>query len=467
VRKFLFAFLICCVNLYAETDFHAQFLKYYYDGDYDAAHAILRKTFTDPLDVQVWEERLHLQKSIEPCDYLKTTSEGAYALALLRIGRIEKAKNKFGNDVPSLLGLATLALWQNDYSASQDFIRRGLQTAPAFPEFLFFAGNLADSDEQAVNFFQQYLSDHPSDELNMLSAQQAIDFVHKTHGLSLNVSSLNAKSAELDSFYDGGRVILNASMDGKPIALLVDTGAAGISLEKADWQPKISSDLLMIGVGKTQKTAGQRAVFNAFSAGSFEIRNPVAAVSETLHGRGVNGIIGSIVFSKYAVLLPMLPGKTLSLIAEPAAWLEQNASRYRTRVELPFYSVNKMIIVKGSIKKSEPEMDMLIDSGASRSVLSAAVARKYTHIDYSLSRAENQTNGLSGLGGRVEDMLIAENTELKIGSIGKDFNRIPALNLSEISEALQLELDAILGQDFLDGYTLLIDYRNRTITFLK
>ena len=32
---------------------------------------------------------------------------------------------------------------------------------------------------------------------------------------------------------------------------------------------------------------------------------------------------------------------------------------------------------------------------------------------------------------------------------------------------MELEIDMILGQDFLAGYSLLIDYRHRTITFLK
>ena len=42
-----------------------------------------------------------------------------------------------------------------------------------------------------------------------------------------------------------------------------------------------------------------------------------------------------------------------------------------------------------------------------------------------------------------------------------------AINFAESSEALGLEIDLLLGRDFLQGYTLLIDYRNRQLTFLK
>jgi hypothetical protein len=209
-------------------------------------------------------------------------------------------------------------------------------------------------------------------------------------------------------------------------------------------------------------------VFDTFSAGQFQIRNPVAAISESLHASDVNGIIGSVVFSKFAILLSMLPQKSMTLIADASSkWLEQNGSQYQTRVTFPFYCVNKMIIVKGSIKKSAPDMDMLIDTGAFRSILAAPAAHKYAHINYPLSRMANQKPELFGLGGRIDDLLLAENVELKIGSIEKEYGRITVLNLSEISEALELEVDAILGRDFLEGYTLLIDYRNRTITFLK
>ena len=42
-----------------------------------------------------------------------------------------------------------------------------------------------------------------------------------------------------------------------------------------------------------------------------------------------------------------------------------------------------------------------------------------------------------------------------------------AANLADSSEGVEMELDVILGRDFLSGYTLLIDYKNRQITFYR
>lgn len=469
MRKCLLIFLLSVCWLLAENDSRALYLKLYYDGDYQKAHAILRNAFSDPLELQIWEERLHLQQQIKGCIANQSLPQSVRGLALLRMGDIDAAKKEFAEDIPSIIGLATLSLWQNDSSTAHELIQRGLKKDPSFPEFLFLAGNLAENDEEALEYFHKYLAQKPSDQLKVLSAQQAIDFVSKTRGVPLNVASIESPLAVIDSKYDSGRMIMKAKLNEKePLNLLVDTGAAGISLEKKDWGPKITSDLLMIGLGKDQKSAGQRVVFDTFSTGAFQIRNPVAAVSDTLQAKDVDGILGSVVFSKCAVLLPLKPQKSLMLITQPASeWLQQNVSGFQTHVTLPFYLVNKMMIVKGAIKKSEPQLDMLIDTGAFRTVLSTAAAKKYAYIDYPLSRTASQRPELFGLNGRVEDFLVADNVEIKLGSIQKEFNRMLTLNLAEISEALELEIDAILGQDFLDGYTLLIDYRDRTITFLK
>jgi hypothetical protein len=57
--------------------------------------------------------------------------------------------------------------------------------------------------------------------------------------------------------------------------------------------------------------------------------------------------------------------------------------------------------------------------------------------------------------------------DVEVGSLRKSYNRMVAINLAQISEVLDLEVDMILGQDFLNGYTLLIDYKNNLVTFLS
>jgi hypothetical protein len=147
--------------------------------------------------------------------------------------------------------------------------------------------------------------------------------------------------------------------------------------------------------------------------------------------------------------------------------LKEKGFEYKKKVTLPFYQVGKMIILKGKIKKSDETMDILLDTGAQTSILSAATARKYVRIDYPKTFRDKRKSTLFGLGGRIENILHVENVDIKIGPMEKSFNQLVAINLAQISEALELEVDAILGQDFLSGYTLLIDYQNNQVTFFS
>jgi hypothetical protein len=44
---------------------------------------------------------------------------------------------------------------------------------------------------------------------------------------------------------------------------------------------------------------------------------------------------------------------------------------------------------------------------------------------------------------------------------------ISVVNLAEGSENLEMEIAGILGRDVLEGYSMLIDYGKRTVTFLR
>ncbi len=469
VRKFLLLLILSSFLLYAEEDSRSRFLLAYYDGEYEKAHELLKQAFSDPLTVGIWEERIHLQKHLDGCSF--AGKDSLLGLALLRIGEFEQARAKFGEDWESLLGLATLSLWENDLENSREYIGRGLKLSPDHPELLFFAGNVAATDQEVEEYFKKYLARNPEDLLKRTSAEETIDFIQKTKGMDLNVSSLASDAAEMDSDFSLGRLLVKGKMDGKKtVTLLVDTGAAGLSLENGNWQPKLTSNLLMIGLGKVQKTEGMRGVFDQFEAGKFGLRNPVAALS-SMKAADMDGIAGAVLFSDYLILLPMRSGKKMMLFSpseeDPLALLQKHGLHFSSENTLPFRDINKMIILKGRVRKSGETLDILVDTGAHRSILAKSTALKETHVDYPLSRMANQKPQLFGLGGQVEDLLVSDNVDVQIGPLKKNFDRMLALNLAEISEALELELDLILGQDFLEGYTLLIDYQHNRITFLR
>ena len=468
VKKFLLLLLfISSLTFSATEDSKKLFLQLYYSGKYLDAHAILNRA--NPPSRAIWEERLHLHEDID-CDF--QSDEASRATALLRIGYFDQAKHRFGQDWLSFLGRAKLAGWSNDLAMARAYLSRAMKLSPNNPDLLFYSGLFADVKEDSVYYFQQFLKSGSVDSLKRNSAKQTIEFTQKTKGLELNQSNLNGPVQTIDSTFDNRKLTIRAKIDEKKeVVLLMDTGAAGLSLKDKNWKARSMTDLMIIGLGARQKTKAALVVFDELKAGMFEMKNPVAAVSPSLQGAGIDGIAGSIIFSRYNIVLPMKNNFDVKLSTLDSdrlvEYVQQNGLPYKEKVTLPFYQVGKMIILKGAIKKSEPEMDILLDSGAQASILSAATARRHVFINYPKTFREKRKTRMVGIGGKIDNLIHAENVDIEIGPLRKSFNRMVAANLSQISEALELEIDLILGQDFLAGYTLVIDYKKNLITFLS
>jgi hypothetical protein len=470
VKKFLFLLLfLSSLTFSATEDSKSRFLQLYYSGKYSEAHSILNQV--NPPSRKIWEERLHIHQNISGCDF-QSDHAAERANALLRIGLIKQAKESFGNDWMSLLGRAKLAAWKNQSSIARAYLLQAMRLQPEDKDLYFYAGLYASTDEETLRYFERYLKAKPSDAFKKSSAKQTIEFIHKTKGLQLNESKLNSPVENIASTFLNKRLTIRAKIDGKnEVVLLVDTGAAGLSLKDQNWKARNTTDISLIGLGSKQRTRASLMIFERLSAGAFHIKNPVAAVSPNLQANGIDGIAGPVIFSGYNIVLPLRRDSDvkLSTLDTPRLvdHLEQNGLQYKEKVSLPFYQVGKMIIVKGRIKKSDDEMDILLDTGAQASILSAAAARKHVYINYPKTFREKRRKRFVGIGGRIDNLIHVENVDIEIGALRKSFNRMVALNLSHISEALELEVDLILGQDFLNGYTLIIDYKNNVVTFLS
>ncbi len=462
--------ILPCLLYPFDEAIRTEFLQAYYNGDYKKADKLLQNSFSDPVTKEVWENRIHLQSEIN-CKNYNAASSSARAIALLRIGEIERAKGEFTEDWLSLLGRATYAYWKNDLAGVRNQIKQALTLSPERPELLFFAGETASTDEEAIDYFTRFLAQPSEDPVKRSVAQYSIDFIKQTHDIRLNFISSLPGIDEIDTDFDSRGLLIQGTMNrNEKVTLMLDTGATGLVLKKRDWKPILETEQLVLGLGKKQITSGKRLVLERFQAGQLEIQNPVAGVSPSFPFSDIDGFTGSNLFSNHRILIPMKAGRKMVLLPfneEPSAYFTRKDLNFSLRETFPFYIVNKMIILKGRIKKSPENMDILLDTGSDGSLISVATAKKYAYINYPLSLQLRHDAIVSGVGGTAENLLIAENVEVAIGGIKKNFDRMRALNLADTSESLDLELDLILGRDFLQGYTLLIDYRNRTVTFLK
>ena len=465
VRKVLFIFLLLASLVCSGTDeLRARFVYTYYAGDFPKAHTQLSEAFSDPVIRSIWEERIHHHGNINDCKYESTA--GARGFALLKTGDIEGAAKVFQKDWLSLLGKATISVWQNEAYAARQHALEALELAPERPEPYYFAGNLSRSTDESTGHFLKFLELVKEDPYKKQSVEYAIEFMNRTRGMELNIATKLEDFEELDSKLQDGKLFVKAKIDGdKKISLLVDTGAGALTLKSKKWNPQIQTELLIFGIGKKPVTKGTKVVLTEFNTGEFNVKNPVASISENMDP---DGIVGTAFFSSgNTMLVPMKSGQKFTLFNAQSDFSKYiDARNFREKTEVPFLLVGKMIMLKCKIRNS-PALDFILDTGGHRTIISALAAKKYARINYPLSHSMKQSTPLTGVGGRMEEVLVAENVSIEAGPLRKEFNLISVVNFAEGSESMELEIGGILGRDILEGYTMLIDYGKRTVTFLR
>jgi len=70
----------------------------------------------------------------------------------------------------------------------------------------------------------------------------------------------------------------------------------------------------------------------------------------------------------------------------------------------------------------------------------------------------------AGACGIAHSVLSVDNVQVSVGKIKKDYKKILAIELGEISKEIGSEISGILGGDFYSDRVVKIDYRNGTIT---
>jgi hypothetical protein len=468
VRKVLFLILtFIALVCNGDDELRARFVLTYYGGDFIKAHDQLAAAFSDPILRSIWEERIHHHGEIQNCKH--ESSAGALGFAILKTGDIEGAAKIFQDDWLSLLGKATISIWQNDLYKARELVLDSVKLAPERPEPYYFAGNLSHSTDESTGYFLRFLQLIKEDPYRKQSVENAVEFMNRTRGMDLNIPTKLEDFEELESKVQDGRLVVKVSIDGeKKIPLMVDTGAGGLALKNKKWNPQVQTDLLLFGIGKKPATKGSKVVLTQFNSGRFNIKNPVASISQELSTDGIDGVVGSTFFSVgNIILVPMKSGQKFTLFNTGSDYTKYiDTKKFRDKTEVPFLLVGGMIMIKGTMRDS-PQLDFLVDTGASRTIISALAAKQYTRINYPLSRSMKPTTPLTGIGGRMEDVLISENVNIQAGPLKKEFNMISVVNLAEGSENLEMEIGGILGRDMLEGYTMLIDYGKRTVTFLR
>jgi len=253
-------------------------------------------------------------------------------------------------------------------------------------------------------------------------------------------------------------------VNGAPVNLVLDTGAAGIVMTRpAAERAGLArlSDGAVRGIGdNTKAAAGYRALAEKFRIGNVEYRNAVVNVTgQSLVGIE-DGLIGSSVFAEFLVTLNFAGGK-LRLDPLPGY---QPGNELQDRVESPelrdaarVFRFGHILLVPARVGTHEGLF--VLDSGAARSMMSYDLAAEVSKLN------RDDRTAIRGLSGKVGDVYQTGNVVLEFAGFTQKNLGMTAIDTWELSHRLGTEISGFLGLPILDLFKLTIDYRDGLVKF--
>lgn len=253
-------------------------------------------------------------------------------------------------------------------------------------------------------------------------------------------------------------------VNGTPVNLVLDTGAAGIVMTRpaADRAGLTRLSAATVGgIGDNAKvTGGYRGLAEHFRIGDVEYRNAVVNVTEQSLVGIEDGLIGSSVFSRFLVTLDFAGGR-LRLDPLPGY---QPGEEFQDRVESPdmrdaarVFRFGHILLVPARVGTHEGLF--VLDTGAARSMMSYDLAAEVSKLN------RDDRTAIHGLSGKVGDVYQTGNVVLEFAGFTQKNLGMTAIDTWELSHRLGTEISGFLGLPILDLFKLTIDYRDGLVKF--
>jgi predicted aspartyl protease len=261
---------------------------------------------------------------------------------------------------------------------------------------------------------------------------------------------------------------LEVMVDGKPVRLVFDTGAAGIIMSHpAAERVGLArvADATVRGIGNNSRlTGGYRAVAERIRIGDVEYRDAAIGVADQTFVGIEDGLIGSNVLADFLITLDFgggklrldpLPGyhpgdELQDRVAEPATPQMENATRV--------FRFGHLLLVPVRVGTASNRL-FVLDTGSATTLISYELAAAVSNLN------RDDKTALRGLNGRVGDVYRTGNVALEFAGFEQKNAAMTAFDTWELSHRLGTEISGFLGLPVLDLFTLAIDYRDGLVKF--
>ena len=263
---------------------------------------------------------------------------------------------------------------------------------------------------------------------------------------------------KLTGFYPDGRtrrgVLLPVRInDGKPLHLLIDTGADGIVISRRALPGSGLEVLTSAGVRGfgSEDLTGVVALARSVAIGDLRLENCALQVVDGQLTPGADGVIGTDVFEQFLVRLDMA---SLALDLDPLPE-EVNATQ-RTSAASPFYRLGHLLLIKPDHGSGLDDY-FVLDTGASLSALSHT--RSLADLAGPVA--------VQGSSGAVEHASQAAPVHLDLGGYELVDSHPLSLDLRPMSRWAGADIAGIIGYPMLRQAVVTINYRDGMLNLEK
>ena len=258
---------------------------------------------------------------------------------------------------------------------------------------------------------------------------------------------------------------LEVLVKGKPARLVLDTGAAGITLSRAA-ADRIGLERVtgatVRGIGDNAKlTGGYRAIAERFQIGNVEYRDAVIAVADQSFVGIEDGLIGTNVMNEFQITLDFAGGK-MRLDPLPNIHLGDELPDRTVSPQMEnatrVFRFGHILLVPVRVGNAENRL-FVLDTGAAGTLISYELAGQVSNLN------RDDKTGLRGLNGRVGDVYRTGNLDLQFAGFEQKNLGMTAFDTWELSHRLGTEISGFLGLPVLDLFTLTIDYIDGLVKF--
>jgi tetratricopeptide (TPR) repeat protein len=301
--------------------------------------------------------------------------------------------------------------------------------------------------------------------------RQRAEFARAMNGREVTALATPYQAAEipLQAFVSGATHMrtfgLEAMVNGQPVRLVLDTGAAGIVLSHpAAERVGLTrvADMTVRGIGDNAKlTAGYRAIAQRFRIGGVEYRDAAISVADQSFTGIEDGLIGSNVLGEFLITLDFAGGK---LRLDPLPGYHPGEPFQDREVSPQMESATRvfrfghLLLVPVRVGAASNRL-FVLDTGSAASLISYQLASAVGNLN------RDDKTALRGLNGRVGDVYQTGHVVLEFAGFEQKNQAMTAFDTWELSHRLGTEISGFLGLPVLDLFRLTIDYRDGLVRF--